>query len=368
MNNILRFINNTANTRSITIFTFLAILANSGCTLEPKDSTPAQAVLARATITEGQAKVASLNAELAGVINRYANIHPATTALIVEPPVEPAIPVLGTTLSQYYGVYEETSAGIYTKTSEFTFPIIQLKLQNGVDITFQGITYVGGEVSKFQLDIVSDQRSITTPLSEKVTIHLTYTFQKFIGPIENILNPPQDTRGNITFTRNIAGNLTPVAYQVQRTLSGTAQNGSLSIASGQSIRFDEVSSGDFWSVTQVVFFSKADPSNNASPYVGNAVNQVYRDKVVTSNISMFIQNLDELATTGLANYAGTGEVTLKTDVGRVRVATLAGGPYTCDINFPANSGTGTPMELIYADQTTISMMPSSEFNCAATVR
>lgn len=344
-----------------------SIVGAIGCTTY-EDPTPAQAVLARATITEGQGKVQSLGMELAGVINRFAPLHPATQALIVEPPVEPPAPVLSSTLSQYYGVFEETSPGIFTKTSVFTFPIIQVLMDNGIDVTFQNIEYISGEVAKFNLDVVSDQRNITTPLADKVTIHLTYTFQKVFTPILNILNPPQDTRGNMSFTRDIAGVLTPVNYVVQRTLGGTVQSGAINIASGSSVRFDETSTGDFWSVTEAVFFSRADPNNSNSPYVGNGVTQVYRDKTVTSNISMFIQNLDEVATTGLANYAGTGDILLKTGTGTARVATLEGGPYTCDINFPSQAGSGVPIELVYADQTTVSIMPNPEFNCAAAVR
>lgn len=347
------------------------LLATTACNLQPPVSacpnSCAEAALAKTSVLEGKNKAQALSAEISGIINRYKNVHPAAQAIIVEPPVHPAATLIATEISQYYGVYTETSAGVYTKSQVFTFPVIKIEQMNGTDIMFENIEHSSGEVTSYNLSILSDQRNIATPTAERVAIQLTYTFQREFTPILTILDPAQDTRGRATIMRNIAGSLTPVSYDIERSFGGQMRNGKLVTGLGTVLRVDEASTGEYWSHTSVTLYTKADPANTNSPYVGYLTTNNYQDKKVNSTTTIRATNLAELSTSSLVNFEATGEILYKAK-NQLRVATVEGGPYTCNIDFPNQQGSGLSINMAYADLSSVSILPSTGFGCSTLVK
>lgn len=353
-----------------------ACIAAVGCTdTKPQiEGTPAQAVSARTTMNEGNAFVMTLGAELAGIVNRFQPVHPATQAFIIEPPVLPVPIVNEASITGWYGTHTETSPGTFTTVNSASRGIL-IELLNGINVEFIFDTLemgpsVGptGILDNFRLKITSNNRNITTPEVDKVGIQLDYNVLEVNASATGVLPAGMDTDGFIGYTRNGPLGLEDVIYDVKRTLGSGGNTAGATVNDGQFIRFRDISpnaGGREWqSVNQVTY----ENPQVGGPWVGKSASQVFKDGTVQYSGSIEVTSMLDYVSTGVVDYRASGTITFDTAVGAVVVGKLSGGPYSCDLNNPANPiGSGANIVMEWNDGTSQILMPTAQFNCGRVV-
>ena len=349
----------------------IGLLVGTLCTLTsckppppPPEGNANEALTGRNAMIQGQTIAQVLTDELANAINNLGQLHPST-ALIIREPSTDSLPLLSSTqLATHLGVHEETSLGVFTHTPGGTN--ITVRYSNGVEVIVRSIQYdAANNLSGYNLRASSDN-TITTPLSQRVNINLTYAQTNLNFTIGNVPAPTLlRTSGWVHYTRAL---ISPVKFEVTRWL-GAGSNANQTVVSTENYSLiRDVTNGTadapFWRTSEVIWYEQPPASNL---WVGRSASQLYKDNTITRTTDLFAASLAEVSTTGLVSYAGSGDIMYNTANGPVRIAHITGGPYTCNTGQPTAAGNGPVVTTLYNDGNSQVVFPSPEFTCARVV-
>lgn len=339
----------------------IAILALTACIPPPPPplGTSDQAIAARAQFATGLAKLSALETEYASVINRFTDVA-VVNKIISEPPKQIILDIPKADIDKDFGVYKQNANG----TFEFFAGgfSVGVEYNNGIDLQLYEITYhPDTRLKGFKLAVSSNNRQIDTPASDEVTINITEFRPDLSKFVPTLLNTGASTEGTYAFTPN--GATTPVEYQIKRN-QGTVEAIGLSMQAARQLRFQELSAAakPFWESLETIIYLK---SELPGVWWGFSATQAYADDIMSLNIHMVAQE-QSLATTGLASFRPFARTSRFVYQG-ARVADIAGGAYTCDMNVMGDVGTGTSIDINWIDGTVEKVFPSLKFPCSRTV-
>lgn len=337
---------------------FLVIIALHACT-PPPAGTSIQAVAARSQFNTGIATLQNLEKEYSALINQFTEV-PVVNRILNEPPKQISLDIPRADLEPSFGLYTQNAAGGFDFTPGGD--AVAVEYTNGINLVIQGITYHSdARLNGFDLIVSSNNRAIVTPAQQQVRISVKETRPDFSQYVPTLLNTGSSTNGTYTFTR--AGETEPVRFQITRN-QGTLEATGLSMQALRQLRFTQtsVTQQPFWETIETVIYLK---SELPGVWWGFSATQTYTDPMMSMNIHM-IASEQSLATTGLASFKPIVRVSNALYEG-ARVASLAGGPYTCDMNITGDVGTGTSIDLVWIDGTVDTIFPSLKFPCSRTV-
>jgi hypothetical protein len=349
--------NRSLNPKFFRLLLLTVITLTNGCDNVPP-GTPEQALVARALVSDGQSKIAQIGSEIATLLDRYKDTQ-AGQIFIVEPPILPPQPILLADLEPIFGIHRELTPGVFeviTGQQE-----VSIQYLNGIDIGFHNLEFDAStdQLLSYQIDILSNRRSIATPPSQVATVNLTISNFNLAQPIAGLEPTGITTTGSVEYALDDGTALSTMKYTINRFL-GTASAGGLNLTSGKQIQFTDVINKESWTDTETVLYS-----DNSTPgtWIGRNIIKLYQDNAVRYSITMSLLNGFNVANTNKATFAGIGQVIFE----NARVAYVSGGPYSCDITNPGNIGTGTTIKLTWRDIFDDILMPNNVNNCARAI-
>lgn len=349
-----------------------ALFTASGCPQQQQEikGTDADAIAARTAIHTGQLIIENLSSELSVIIQRFQDVHPATQALIMEPPIVPAPVFSEASIIDWYGTHTQQTDGSFI-TESSSNPGISILLLNGIDIEFIFDTLemgasidTMGNLDNFRLRITSNNRDITTPEVDKVSIQLDYNVLEVNASAEGILPPGLDTDGYIGYTRMGSTGLENIVYDIKRILGAGANTAGATVNVSQFIRFRDISPNSDAKEYQVVEQVTYEYSALNGWWMGTTAAKGYRESGIVDSIGLIRPIVTNNEGTRVIDYVASGDIIWETPIGRARVGKWSGGPYTCDLSNPvAPVGSGVNIVIEWNDNTSEIVMPTPKFNC-----
>ena len=340
----------------------------SSCILD-QSATPEDAVRARTSIQEGRAFLTAVDIEIDALVARFTTM-PITKQLLREPRLGGKVIVTRAELSTAFGTYVELTPGNFQFTPGGNSLLFEYL--NGIDMSLNTfIPFVNNTIiNTFLWDVTSNNRGITTPPADVVTIHLTIVRNAIEQVIEGFRPSLITLLGTVSYV-NLSGitqyRIERAAGEVSLTFTGTS---AVTANRSNYLRvWDLASTGGtlngapFWRYVDAIIFA---PTKLLAVWTAITAKQVYDDH--TGVILSTSTELDpQAAKLGTVAYVGTGNVTLKKSLfSRLQVARVSGGPYFCSIILPW-VGTGTRVVVNWKDDTVTNLLPSTDITCAKSV-
>lgn len=347
--------------KSAKVLALTTIIAVSGCLQAPPPlGTAEQADAARVQFNEGLANIDTLSKEFSDVINRYTQV-PVVNKIISEPPKQITLDIPKADIQDFFGVYQETSPGQFSLTPGGHS--IAVQYINGVDLILDRITYyIDTRLKSYILTVTSDNRGIDTPTAEEINIDIKEFRPDFSKFVPTLLNTGTSTIGNYSFSRDGVN-----ATQMRITRNqGTLEAVGVTMSAVKQLRFDDNTTAEnvFHESLETIVYLKSDLPG---VWWGFSATQSYSDPLMSLNIVMRADK-QSLSVDGLASFVAEPSLSRIVYEGK-RVATLSGGPYTCDMQIAFDVGTGTSIDLNWIDtnSTVDTIFPSLKFPCNRTV-
>ena len=351
------------------------IINNVGCTPPPDtvQGCPAigcgPGVSARTAMNEGNGFVRSLGMDLSQVINRIQPLHPATQLLVQEPPPLPMPEVTEDALQQWYGTHSENVDGTFSTISSIA-PGIIIEMLNGITVEYSfntaemGASFRSkGILDNYKLAVQSNQRGITTPLAEQITIDLQYNLMELPPSVLGNIYAGVHTLGTVSFMRIGPLGLEESIYQIDRSIGANGNSSNNIITQGQKIRYTAISPNHptrEWQTTNIIQFVQPLPGGL---WLAENITHGYKDHDVNYKGVVLAKSIADYTSTGVIEYFGAGEITFSTADGIVPQGQLTGGGYSCDFNSTIPSGAGPSIRMLWIDGTSEILLPTRNLDC-----
>lgn len=322
-------------------------------------ATEKEAQVARTKLIAEHNRLDALAAQFSDTLTQIAVIPPLQL-LIEESPGLPLRQHTFDELSPLYGIYQETANGDYNFTRSFGH--ITVEKLNGIRIQAHYFNYTTDlKLISFRLNVNPDN-GVTTPVTERVYIDfIQQRFSQAKAPLLPIFaNGAVKLTGRATIPNN---GTSPSHIVIQREYGELAQ---LDVQFAWNVR-------ELSSLLRITDLSEAAieiptwTATKKSWHVPSSLPGIWVRELAEESFTSASINYDYRITlesklldlTGQAIYNATGNVYWQYK----RAAKLSGGPYHCDAAQLQSPGSGTPIQIEWADQVTQAFFPSVDYTC-----
>lgn len=341
-----------------------------GCgPLEVLPGDAAQATTVRANIDVGIAKVAAVKSEVIAVLARFQDSSAGQLLITGAGEIRPA-PITEAQVSALYGDHLESSAGVFGMTSSPSIPEINVAYLNGIDVKFSGFKFdAQNNLMKFSMDFSSNNRSINTPELDEVDgvvinrridstndIPLldTYTYKLLTIPF----------MGYFAFVDS-AGVDVSYKFHFANTFESDSTATSVEMTTDDRV-VEKKRGGDSWGLNKRITYV---PTALTGTYTAKSLHRTYNESVngrkaiYLAGIKLDYDGTTPLGASGSVDYVPSSYSNVKYIVNRTAysVASMDGGPHTCDLGTSTGSG-ALPIVFNWTNETTEGILPG-QFSC-----
>lgn len=345
------------------------VLSAAGC-FGRLPGTEQDAIEARTSVTEGRALLDRVKSEIAGIFTSVA-VLPVAKALMLEASSGGEMTISQLAVTDAYGVYTETAAGVFTHTQDGRSSI-DVEFLNGIDASLNNFVFLDAAVNEYKLVVSSDNRQITTPPADFISMNLSMSkpnvdVAKHSDEIQDFSPTLVIYSGTVAYNSNAVR----VAYEVVQAgteieLGYDKDNTNVIVAINRLKTFTVKDATDITAANRSVwnynesslFRPTGDPSIWAAVLRTinyNDSNGVKAVMQITTDLRSLVDNTSSVG----YNPGPLNNIIYN----RRLVADAGGGTYTCDVSNPLSAGAGTPVLARWVDGVEENLMPSAELSC-----